>query len=94
MEPKYIQPHVQGYLKPCHRWEMDVGVLESSIIATVTDDGIPLFCCCFFFSSFFVLNLVCLSESDKVGALALSACVLTCRVVMHKWEMGVQDSVA
>lgn len=74
---------------------MDVGVLESSIIAMVMDDGIPLFCCCFFFSFFFfVLNLVCLSESDKVGALALSACALTCRVVMLKREMGVQDSVA
>jgi len=73
---------------------MDVGVLESSIIATGTDDGIPLFCSFFFFSFLFFLNLVCLSESDKVGALALSACALTCRVVMLKWEMGVQDSVA
>lgn len=73
---------------------MDVGILESSIIAAVTDDGIPLFCFCFFFSSFFGLNLMCRSENDKVGGLAVSACSLTCRVMVIKWEMEGQVSVA
>ncbi len=90
LKPKYTQPHIQGYLKPCHRWEMDVGILESSIIAAVTDDGIPLFCCCFFFTSSFGLNLMCLSENDKVGGLAVSACALSRRVMVLKWEMGGQ----
>lgn len=94
LKPKYTQPHIQGYLKPCHRWEMDVGILESSIIAAVMDDGIPLFCCCFFFSSSFGLNLMCRSENDKVGGLAVSACALTRRVMVLKWEMGGQVSFA
>ncbi len=73
---------------------MNVGILESSIIAAVMDDGIPLFCCCLFFSSSFGLNLMCLSENDQVGGLAVSACALTCRVMVLKWEMRGQVSVA
>ncbi len=91
---EYTQPHIQGYLKPCHRWEMNVGILESSIIAEVMDDGIPLFCCCLFFSSSFGSNLMCLSENDKIGGLAVSACALTWRVMVLKWEIRGQVSVA
>lgn len=37
-----MHPHIQSFLKACHRRQMDVWILESSIIVPVMDDEIPL----------------------------------------------------